>query len=152
LPTQPATGTVTYRGQPVVGAQIGFMPDDSNSGKPALGVTDAEGRFRVETPLGGSTSVKGALIGEYTVTVMKRPAASNEPAMSPDQWSKLSKEEQARQRGSMVAKTSRAEESAGASNSLASELPAKYLNAKTSNLKASVKAGDKNDFTFELVD
>ena len=39
----PVTGTVTYKDQPVAGAQVTFV---SAEGRPAQGTTDAAGKFR----------------------------------------------------------------------------------------------------------
>lgn len=58
------TGEVTYRGQPVKDAQIMFMP---KGGRPAIGVTDAEGRFAVTSFSVGD----GAVCGEHIVCISK---------------------------------------------------------------------------------
>jgi len=62
--TVPVTGTVTYQGKPVEGAEVAFYP---KSGRAATGKTDAEGRFELMTASPGD----GAVVGEYTVVVTK---------------------------------------------------------------------------------
>jgi hypothetical protein len=61
-PTVKVTGTVTVKGQPAEGVQVTFLPA---SGRPASGVTDAQGRFELST----FTQNDGATPGEQTVTL-----------------------------------------------------------------------------------
>ena len=56
-----AGGTVTYNGDPVEGATVVFAPD---SGLPATGVTDAEGRFTWNT-----RGEPGAVVGPGKVAI-----------------------------------------------------------------------------------
>lgn len=63
--TVAATGTVTLDGQPIAGATVMLHPQ--GPGKPAIGLTDAEGRFHLYTFQPGD----GALPGKYLVTVRK---------------------------------------------------------------------------------
>lgn len=67
LDVQPVSGKVTYHGEPVSEAIVIFSPSD-NQGRGATGLTDANGNFSVST---GGTTKKGALIGEYGVTIIK---------------------------------------------------------------------------------
>lgn len=71
--TVAATGSVTYQGQPVEGANVTLLPaDPSGSLRGAQGVTDAEGRFELTTYTGEVGKFKpGAMPGEYHVTVNK---------------------------------------------------------------------------------
>lgn len=63
--TVAATGKVTYRGQPVPGATVGFTP--LGKGRAASGVTDAHGRFELTTLRPGD----GVLPDKYQVAVAK---------------------------------------------------------------------------------
>lgn len=73
LPTVPVTGTVTYNGKPLDGADISFIPKDpTGEARGASGATDAHGNFKLQTFLVGSKMVAGALPGDYAVTVSKR--------------------------------------------------------------------------------
>jgi len=156
LPTLPVTGTVTYKGQGVADAHVDFIPVDNASGKPATGVTDAQGRFTLQTHVGGSTFANGALAGNYIVTVKQGlPTRKDAPVMSVDEWSKLSEEERAKARAGSMMKMQRPREKpnegAGATG-LESSLPARYADVTNPVLKASVTAGGTNDFPFKLTD
>jgi hypothetical protein len=58
-------------GSPVQGATVVFLNRDSQ-GRPALGITNAEGRFSLRTYLRPNEEPKGALPGEYDITVVKQ--------------------------------------------------------------------------------
>lgn len=58
------TGMVTYRGKPVDGAGVMFMP---SNGRPASALTDAEGRFTLRT----FKQNDGATAGENVVCISK---------------------------------------------------------------------------------
>jgi len=62
LSTVPATGIVTLDGNPVAGAGVMFIP--VQEGPPASAVTDAEGKFTLET-----AGQPGAVPGQHRVTV-----------------------------------------------------------------------------------
>ena len=66
LPTHPVSGTVTKKGQPVAGAAVTFVPDSAD-GRSAVGVTDANGAFKLTT----QEQDDGAMLGSYKVTVAK---------------------------------------------------------------------------------
>jgi len=61
--TAPVSGKVTVDGKVVAGAAVMFLP--IAGGRPATGVTDAEGVFRLET----FKDFDGAVLGDHTVTV-----------------------------------------------------------------------------------
>lgn len=69
--TTPVSGVVTCQGKPVSNATVNFtpLPDASRAagqrGRPALGLTDKEGRFTLTTYHDGD----GAIVGKHTVTV-----------------------------------------------------------------------------------
>ncbi len=63
--TVPVTGTVTYRQQPVEGAQVMFM---AAKGPSASGTTNAEGRFELMTFEPGD----GAVVGSHKVLITKK--------------------------------------------------------------------------------
>jgi len=60
-------GTVTYKGAPVVGASVTFHPDGGGEMRPAGGLTDADGKFKVTT----LKSDDGIFPGNYKVTITK---------------------------------------------------------------------------------
>jgi hypothetical protein len=63
-------GTVTWKGEPVEGARVAFTPKDSQNGRGAQGMTDANGKFKATT----LDPDDGIMPGEYVVTVIKRIA------------------------------------------------------------------------------
>ena len=64
LGTVPASGQVTYRGQPVAGATVSFLPEADL--RPATAITAADGRFRLMT-----LDAEGAMPGRYVALVRK---------------------------------------------------------------------------------
>ncbi|MBC8868249.1 MAG: carboxypeptidase regulatory-like domain-containing protein [Planctomycetes bacterium] len=70
--TVEVTGTVTFNGAAVEGAQVTFFGEQ---GRPAAGVADDQGRFRLMTFAPGD----GALAGEYEVVITKTEAPSEDP-------------------------------------------------------------------------
>jgi hypothetical protein len=63
----PVSGTLTYMGSPLENYQISFLPSDGR--RPAIGTTDATGRFTMGTNLAGD----GAPPGTHKVTVVWSP-------------------------------------------------------------------------------
>lgn len=64
-PLVPVSGVVTLDNEPVAGAAVMFMP--LAGGRPAQGVTDAAGKFRLST----FEDNDGALVGNHQVTITK---------------------------------------------------------------------------------
>jgi len=64
--TYPVTGTVTFEGKPLAGANVGFSATDENT-RGAIGVTDSEGKYSLTTFEQGD----GAMAGTFKVTVSK---------------------------------------------------------------------------------
>lgn len=62
-------GEVVLDGKAVEGATVSFSPTDA-SGLPALGKTDASGRFNLTSTRGGTPN-GGAVVGRYAVSVSK---------------------------------------------------------------------------------
>ena len=60
-----ASGTVTHNGQPVEGATVVFAPE--GEGRAASGLTDASGRFQLQTV----TPDDGVVPGKYQVAISK---------------------------------------------------------------------------------
>ncbi|MDR0336060.1 MAG: DUF4198 domain-containing protein [Planctomycetaceae bacterium] len=120
-------GFVTLDGSPVAGVTVGFSPVDSNAGKPAVGRTDAQGKFVLTATQGGEFG-KGTMIGKYFVSLSKE-TLSREPT---------------------------AQELANADKTgvmpeipIVSIIPKKYNDPQTSGLTAEVVKG-KNNFSFDL--
>jgi hypothetical protein len=69
--TYPVTGTVTWKGAPLAGATVVLVPTTQGL-EAAVGVTDAQGKFKVTTYGGGD----GAQAGQYGVKVSKYDSAT----------------------------------------------------------------------------
>jgi hypothetical protein len=122
-PMEPVTGVVLYHGRPVERARVMFVGPDSP--RAAVGTTNDAGEFRLSTMSEGD----GAVVGEHQVTVT---------SFTPEAIAKMSNAEQeALGRGQKVQ---------------GSSLPTKYASFETSGLSATVEAGGKNHFQFELTD
>ncbi len=69
--TVPVSGVVTCQGKPVANGAVSFTPlpeegrDEGKPGRMALGITDAEGRFRLTTYVEND----GAIVGRHSVSV-----------------------------------------------------------------------------------
>jgi hypothetical protein len=119
-----ASGTVTHNGQAVEGATVVFSPE--GEGRAASGLTDASGRFQLQT----LTPEDGVMPGKYQVAISKTQV---EGGMSEEQ-----------------ADTSKKGEPTDVP--VKELLPKKYKSPTTSGLTAEVTAGGKNEFTFDLKD
>jgi len=68
--TADVKGRVTLDGQPVAGATVLFVPEPGNATRPASGLTDNDGTFRLTT----YRSDDGAVPGAYRIVVRKTKA------------------------------------------------------------------------------
>jgi hypothetical protein len=116
-----ASGTVTYKGKPIPGADIIMMSDASSS--PSIARTDDQGRFTVTTD-----GKPGALVGSYRVAIT---AARNKKEVSPGAALSMTSEQIAANREDLI--------------------PIKYNNFESSGLTADVgKDAAANDYRFDL--
>jgi len=121
-----ASGTVTHNGQPVEGATVVFSPE--GEGRAASGLTDASGRFQLQT----LNPDDGVLPGKYQVAISKTQVEGG-----------MSEEE---------SQAYTAEHGKSPEVTVKDLLPEKYKSPATSGLAAEVTASDKNEFTFDLKD
>jgi len=133
-----------------------FFPSDPTSGKSAGGTTDSSGKFKLVTHVGGATTADGAMAGDYKVTVAKTSGAAAGPkAVTNQDLSKMSEEEKQRMMKDVQdtsgggVKDPQADLTPKEGESL---LPSKYGDVTSTTLTATVKAGAKNEFSFELKD
>ncbi len=117
--TIPASGVVTLQGRPVEGASVSFVPAD-RAGTAAFALTDAEGRFDLNT----FSEKDGAVAGQYTVTVTKKSVETTPNPKDPNGPPLKSVEK--------------------------SDLPVRYASSGTSKLTASVSDSGDNQFQFDL--
>lgn len=121
----PVSGTVKFKGAPLANATVTFLPEGSAPRNP-YGTTDKDGNFQLTS----YDTNDGAVAGDYVVTIVAKPADGKKP--------------EERTASDMIA--------LGPGGSLKAEdtVPTKYADKKTSDLKRSVVAGDKNVFNFDL--
>ena len=125
----PVTGTVKQKGSPLAGATVTFAPAGQTAGaRAASGKTDDSGRFKLTT----LKADDGALPGDYQVTVTKTETIGKTYTIEEanEYYNKNQKSPPPPETKHLLAE--------------------KYSKGTTSGLKASVKKGDKNDFTFEV--
>jgi hypothetical protein len=87
-PTARVEGTVTLDGAAVSNASVQFVPDQSKgtTGAPAVGFTNAEGKYELVT-----ATVNGAIVGHHKIRVEARAAPKNEmdtlpPLITPERY------------------------------------------------------------------
>lgn len=130
--TYPVTGTVTFNGKPLAGANIGFSATDENT-RGAIGVTDSEGKYSLTTFEKGD----GAMAGTFKVTVSKFDGPA-EPVKLADPSANTGDE--------LPANYSPEDATAAAPSK--NLVPQKYLRPQTTPLSYTVGAGPN---TFDIV-
>lgn len=115
-----ASGTVTYQGAPLEGFTVTFMP--ASGERPATGITDAAGHFK----LGTNDAGDGAVAGSNKVAVTwAGPAVFDDLAASPiDEPEEMPKP--------------------------SVEIPANYANPETSGIVIEIPASGADDLKIEL--
>ncbi|MCS7237982.1 MAG: hypothetical protein NZ899_06895 [Thermoguttaceae bacterium] len=135
--TVPVTGTVLVDGSPAAGIAVTFSPK-SPEARVAAGVTDASGRFTLNTAGAGQGAVPGTYAVAFAVSGGGQAAPTADPraaggALTPEQMKEI-----------------QAQQTKRAPTGPALKLPAKYGSPDTSGFTVEVKAGAPNDFKFEL--
>jgi hypothetical protein len=125
----PASGTVTYNGEPVEGATVTFLVE--GNAVVADGKTGADGKFSLST--GGQP---GAPAGKATVGVSKQEGGGAETGP-------MTKEEMMKLTENPAMTTDEAPKDL---------LPTKYASPGTSGLSFEIKADGGNEFSIELKD
>ena len=123
IKTEGVTGVITYNGEPLADATVKFLPTDA-TGSQSYGKTNEKGEYKLQTLLGAADA--GTTPGEYKVTVDCITTVETGNMI----------EENGEEKPETVAE---------------SLIPAKYNNAETSGLTATVKPGD-NTINFDLTD
>lgn len=139
-----ADGTVTYKGSPLAGADVTFVPE---KGPLAQGRTDLNGKFTLS-----SGALRGAAVGPAKVSVSAFPPSSTESPKKMDMSTpKTPEEAQAffNKAGEMQIAMGQSSDAAEPPKSL---VPERYLRADTSGLSFTVNANGDNHFKIELQD
>jgi hypothetical protein len=153
LPTVPATGQLLYEGKPLEDAWVVFL-DPLRDGKGAIAITDAEGKFTLQTHYAGNTFVTGAIPSDYLVLVGKsRPidpwAIPNDrrPTAAEIKKARELKDGDPEALAEFMRQFRSLRHLEPASNTL---IPWKYALPEESGLTASVEKGEENHFVFSI--
>ena len=128
--TAAVSGTVTYQGAPLVGAQITFN-NTAQDGFAASGLTDANGKYTLRTYIDAKHELSGAVPGDYYVTITK---VEKSTGSATDQ---------------MKAASDAAQQ--GEASGPKSAIPERYGQPQTAQ-KAKVDAGKPNTIDFKLTE
>lgn len=123
------TGTVTYNGSPVEGANVTFMSANAS----AFGLTDAAGKYQLTTATGEKVS-----LGDYQVSIVKKESAAGADAGGDEPFNEETYVPP--------------DPDAPPPPEPKDLLPARYADATTSELSATVTADGENNFDFTLSD
>ncbi|HPU08024.1 MAG TPA: hypothetical protein PLO20_15935 [Thermogutta sp.] len=130
--TVPVTIKLTYKGQPLDGANVQMYPLDPN-GRGATGKTDANGAAVMRTFGDAGAMAEGAIPGKYKIIVTKVDVPQVSENINYEEYSKQQAEQNPY---------------ASAPKPL---LPTKYSSPQTTPFECEVKDGP-NEFSFELTD
>ena len=131
VPTVPVSGTVTYQGQPVVGAQVAFVAEGAP--RAATGRTDEQGSYQLTT----FRENDGAVVGNHTVTIsMPDERFSGEEMDASDPGEAYG-----------AAMTAAA---GGPQAGMRGGIPARYGDPRGSGLTAEVTADGPHEINFQL--
>jgi hypothetical protein len=133
--TYPASGTVLYNGNPVEGATVSFWGEKSS--RPATGITDKDGKFKLSTY--GAND--GAVEGPQQISVTKGKAAAATAGPDLTMLNDPSK----------MASMGQAQKDAAPSTEKP-EIPLKYADQAKSPLKETIKTEGENVFVLQLTD
>lgn len=141
LDTSPVSGVVTFRGAPIEGAQVTFVP--TQGGMSAVGVTDAEGRYSLTT----RSKDDGAVPGSYTVKITKFEGGADDVDTSPIDEAAVEDITDEYPEDYDPATAAAAEAAKPPPRNL---LPPQYADPTSSGLTATVGEGEQTfDFTLE---
>ena len=124
IKTEGVTGVVTLDGEPLANATVYFTPAEGSSGaSQSVGTTNEAGEYKLQTLLGAADA--GTTPGDYVVTIdCVDEVPTGDMKLNDD--------------GDEVPETEEIQ-----------RVPARYLNASTSGLTATVVKG-ANTFNFDL--
>jgi hypothetical protein len=87
-PPTPVSGIVTFGGEPLSGATVLFMPDGGTMESSGSGVTDAAGKYSLQSRTSSGKLLPGVAPGKYGVRFNKIVNADGtpfDPSKNPDQ-------------------------------------------------------------------
>jgi hypothetical protein len=130
--TVPVSGTVTFNGAPLEGADV-ILHTTSEGGHNASGRTDSQGKFTLSTYISPSENPEGALPGSYKVSISKMEASTG---TTPEQM--------------MQKMATGGGPKAAPDFEPKSAIPEKYRDPTTSGLTATVPEGGDQAMTIDL--
>lgn len=155
MKTCPVTGTVTYNGKPLEGATVVYVPPSPDAPR-ASGTTDAEGKFSLTTYVRPQELLRGAVPGDYKVTVIKQTIEMEpQAAAAMKNYADLPAEEKKKLALKMMGRESRAPgqiTEKAVRKGPKDELPEKYGKPETSGLTDQVVVGETDPREFKLTD
>ncbi|MGH7140515.1 MAG: carboxypeptidase-like regulatory domain-containing protein [Pirellulales bacterium] len=147
----PVTVTVTYDGKPVAGATVSYIVPDNADAPRSSGLTDDEGKFSLKTYVSPKELLAGAPPGDYTVVVLK--VASESLAGSREKAPDLENMTPQERSKAMIKMMGQANPQAPVKPAQTKyEVPEKYTQAATSDLKATVLSGENPPAEIKLKD
>ncbi len=138
-------GTVTYKGRPLVGATVTFIPE---SGPLALSITDFDGKFKLATG-----TLAGAAVGPAKVTVSAAAPGQSGGSGGVDLSKTPTNPADSEAYFKKAAEMQMAQGQGGAESTQPKSLiPEKYSRPETSGLTFTVKSDGSNHYPIELAD
>lgn len=140
----PVSGTVLYDGKPLEGATVTFRSQSEEGmvgGGLALGTTDSNGKFTLQSHLGPKDVAKGVVPGDYRVSISKFVPPNG---MSDSEYEQKRADE---------AKVMEADGIVPPDKQVPPKielLAAIYSDTKKTTLKATIPEGGDQDLKFEL--
>jgi hypothetical protein len=142
-----AGGTVTFKGSPVAGATVTFVPE---KGPIATATTDLSGKFKLHTGTSAGTAVGKCKV---SVVAMEAGAASQSAAAAAPKFTKPSNAQDMAKQNEDMKKAMMGATSPETQQKPKSIIPEKYADSEKSGLAFTVDAdASKNDFTIALTE
>ena len=146
----PVSGTITNKGEPVAGIPIVFYPKGTESnpapGPFSKGVTDAEGKYTLETRDG----VAGAIVGDHRVSI---EVGDGDSGLDPEALGEAQSEmEEAKSEGDKETyeKARKRYQRMQKKMEKLKSIPQEYLDGKV--ISVTVPAGGTSEANFDLSD
>lgn len=137
-----AGGNLTYKGSPLAGAQVTFMPD---KGPLAIGMTDLNGDFKLN-----SGAIAGCAVGPAKVAIKVDGPEEDAGSITDLPAPKTPQEVEEHSKKVGAATMSYQKETSGTKKSL---IPKKYKDVATSGLAFTIESdSSKNQFKIDLKD
>lgn len=130
-------GSVLWQGKPLAGAYVTFIGEEGQS---AVGLTDAEGRFKLTSHFGPNLEAKGVVARHYKVVVSKMVPPGS---MTEEEYKKITDAANA-----VVAKGGALPTNQQPPDKV-ELLPPKYSDSSKTELTADA-SDEVNDFKFDL--